>query len=224
VDVVTWSGPALLSDRLVVIAPHPDDEVLAAGGLMRWTSHHEREVVVVAVTDGEASHARSTRVDAAGLRERRAAERSLAIGHLGVQGVTLHRLGMPDQGCAGRVQDITAALVAILRHGDVVVAPSTGDRHPDHVAIAEAALAAAAHVVDTLWLAPTWALVHGTAEPVTTTLDLDDVAWAAKRRAIAAYRSQLQPLGPDPVDGPVVHPGELAVMLTRREQFHGAAV
>ena len=78
--------------------------------------------------------------------------------------------------------------------------------------------------MSTLWFAPTWALVHGTVDPPTTTLELDDDAWAAKQHAVRAYRSQLEPLGPDPVDGPVVHADELAVMLTRIEQFHGTAL
>src|SRR5688500_11707922 len=38
------------------------------------------------------------------------------------------------------------------------------DRHPDHVAVSGATRCAAARVVSTLWTAPTWALVHGTAE------------------------------------------------------------
>ncbi len=49
--------------------------------------------------------------------------------------------------------------------------------------------------------------------------DARRAGWAAKRHAMAAYRSQLQPLGPDPYDGPVVHPDELATMLRPREQF-----
>ncbi len=65
--------------------------------------------------------------------------------------------------------------------------------------------------------------MHGTAEPPTTILELDDVAWAAKQHAVAAYRSQLEALGPDPEDGPVVHPHEIAVLLTRREQFRTMA-
>jgi hypothetical protein len=193
VVVVRWAGPPLPDGRLVVIAPHPDDEVLAAGGLMRWTAHHRRDVVVVAVTDGEASHARSRRVTPEALRARRARERCEAFARLGVPEVAVHRLGEPDQGCAARVADIAAAIRAIVEPSDVVVAPS-------------------------------WARVHGTAGPPTTTLELDEVSWLAKQHAVTAYRSQLEALGPDPEDGPVVHPHELDLMLTRHEQFLGTPV
>ena len=65
-----WRGAALDGERVVVVAPHPDDEVLAAGGLMRWMACRGREVLVVGVTDGEASHARSARVTPAGSNRR----------------------------------------------------------------------------------------------------------------------------------------------------------
>jgi len=38
--------------RLVVVAPHPDDEVLACGGLLCAAAGIGLEVQVVAVTDG----------------------------------------------------------------------------------------------------------------------------------------------------------------------------
>jgi LmbE family N-acetylglucosaminyl deacetylase len=201
--------------RLVVVAPHPDDEVLTAGGLMRRAA---REVVVIAVTDGEASHARSTLITPDELRARRAAERDDALQRLGV-GAEVIRLRAPDQGCLTHGVEITAALAGLLRRGDTVIAPSRHDRHPDHVAVAEAVRGAARGVVGIVWEAPTWALVHGTRSPATCALALDADGWAAKQHAMAAYVSQLVPLGPEPADGPVVHPHELATMLRPCEEF-----
>jgi LmbE family N-acetylglucosaminyl deacetylase len=40
-------------EKMVVIAPHPDDEVLGAGGLIAAQAFLGVEIVVVAVTDGE---------------------------------------------------------------------------------------------------------------------------------------------------------------------------
>jgi LmbE family N-acetylglucosaminyl deacetylase len=201
--------------RLVVVAPHPDDEVLTTGGLMvRFAG----DVVVVAVTDGEASHPDSSRATPDGLRTRRAAERAEALRRLGVTAEVI-RLRVPDRGCrAGRV-DIAASLAGLLRRGDTVVGPSRADRHPDHVAVAEALRCAAAGTTGVVWEAPTWALVHRTQPAASCTLALDAAGWAAKRHAMDAYVSQLVPLGPDPADGPVVHPGELATMLRPHEEF-----
>jgi LmbE family N-acetylglucosaminyl deacetylase len=201
--------------RLVVVAPHPDDEVLTTGGLMvRFAG----DVVVVAVTDGEASHANSSRVTPDELRTRRAAERTEALRRLGVTAEVI-RLRAPDQGCRDGRDEIAASLAGLVRRGDIVVGPSPADRHPDHVAVAVAVRIAAAGAVGTVWEAPTWALVHGTQPPASCTLALDGAEWAAKRHAMDAYVSQLVALGPDPADGPVVHPGELATMLRPSEEF-----
>ena len=49
---------ALLQDarRLVVVAPHPDDEVLGCGGLMAAAQAHGIPVCVIALTDGEMAY------------------------------------------------------------------------------------------------------------------------------------------------------------------------
>src|SRR5262245_41050295 len=39
--------------RLLVVAPHPDDEVLGAGGLMQRVHEGDGEIRVVYLTDGE---------------------------------------------------------------------------------------------------------------------------------------------------------------------------
>jgi LmbE family N-acetylglucosaminyl deacetylase len=209
--------------RLVVVAPHPDDEVLQAGGLMR--RHHRRhgEIVIVAVTDGEASHSRSSLVTAEELRVRRDAERDEALRRLGVAPSSIARLGVPDQGCGQDIDELGAAIATVLCADDLVVTVSSADRHPDHVATATATRRAARGLVDVIFEAPTWALVHGTAPPATCTLTLDEPDWYAKQRAVCAYRSQLEPLGPSPFDGPVVHRHELALMLRPREEFRAVA-
>ena len=47
---------ALFADaqRLVVVSPHPDDEVLACGGLMALAAQAGVAITVISVTDGEA--------------------------------------------------------------------------------------------------------------------------------------------------------------------------
>jgi len=44
--------PPLSGERLLVLAPHPDDEVLAAGGLMGRVAREGGEVRVVSLTSG----------------------------------------------------------------------------------------------------------------------------------------------------------------------------
>ncbi len=42
--------------RVVVIAPHPGDEVLACGGLLQLLSTLEHPLKLISITDGSASH------------------------------------------------------------------------------------------------------------------------------------------------------------------------
>ena len=97
----------------MVIAPHPDDEVLGTGGLLRQLAATGSAIEIVAVTDGEASHPKSTRVSRRELAETRARERRVALDRLGVRPSRLTRLGLPDGGVAGwsdRLED------TIVRH------------------------------------------------------------------------------------------------------------
>jgi LmbE family N-acetylglucosaminyl deacetylase len=41
---------------IVVVAPHPDDETLAAGGLIAMQRFRQIHVTLLAVTDGEAAY------------------------------------------------------------------------------------------------------------------------------------------------------------------------
>ncbi|HJZ09666.1 MAG TPA: PIG-L family deacetylase, partial [Trebonia sp.] len=65
----------------VVVAAHPDDEVLGAGGLISVLAAAGARLRLVAVTDGEASH--RGRADQGDLVTRRCNERAAALRELG---------------------------------------------------------------------------------------------------------------------------------------------
>jgi LmbE family N-acetylglucosaminyl deacetylase len=203
--------PALAVERwhrAVVVAPHPDDEVLGAGGLIRRLVDAGTTVDVVAVTDGEGSHPGSAAALGVDLRARRAAERTEALRRLTGGDLRVIRLGLPDGGVANHEDELRAALAPLLGPGVACIAPWTADGHPDHDSSGRAALAAAGHadVIGYLVWAWHWATPDG-----------DDLPWAACRRlgltrregarkrwATSAYLSQIRPLGPRPEDGPVL--------------------
>ena len=47
------SLPSSAQDRLLVVAPHPDDETIAAGGLIQSALHAGAAVRVLFATDGD---------------------------------------------------------------------------------------------------------------------------------------------------------------------------
>ncbi len=141
------------SDRLLVFAPHPDDEALAAGILLRRAVAAGAAVRVVLATDGEANVwverwvERRFRVDAA-LRarfaKRRRAEALAALSRVSVAAADVRFLALPDAGLTEAFLSAPDALGAALAaeiasfHPTLVVSPSILDLHPDHSAIAAA--------------------------------------------------------------------------------------
>src|SRR5881394_1680154 len=73
--------PAAFGPRVLVIAPHPDDETIAAEGLIAATVRDGGDVHVVVVTDGEAG---VNRTRAANLGAAREAETRAVLATLGV--------------------------------------------------------------------------------------------------------------------------------------------
>jgi hypothetical protein len=89
VDLADWELPFVPT---LVLAPHPDDETLGAGGLIVKLSKAGVPVTIVAITDGENAYA-----DTHGLGDIRVLEQTEAIRRLGVPERMIHRLHLPDR-------------------------------------------------------------------------------------------------------------------------------
>lgn len=223
--LASFAAPRLLLPsrpfRLVVVAPHPDDEVLACGG---WIADHARRggaVTVLAVTDGEASHAadplRQPRLAAT---RRLESERGLA--RLGVRLDTsragLVRLGLPDGEVARHASAIGRALHLLLQPGDAVVTTWRFDGHPDHEATGAAASRACEVAGIRCLEAPVW-MWHWSA-PADARIPWDRLRsvplspWAreAKANALRAHASQMAPRA---TESPVL--GEAIVQRADRD-------
>jgi LmbE family N-acetylglucosaminyl deacetylase len=125
--------------RVLVLAPHMDDEVLACGGLLALLPDKAR-IHVTYATDGMRSPApvhpwrQSITPD---LGERRMQESTDAVGLLGVPRGNLTFLRLPE----ARLREHLPELARRLEHTigehdpDHVLMPFRYDRHPDHLAI-----------------------------------------------------------------------------------------
>ncbi|MGY1408762.1 PIG-L deacetylase family protein [Luteimonas sp. A611] len=192
--------------RLVLLSPHPDDETLACGGLLRAASQAGLDILLVAVTDGEACYPGDAAWTPDRLREVRPREVTQALDVLDVR-AQVQRLGIPDGGVEARSAALKATLRTLLQPGDLVLAPWEQDGHPDHDAVGRAALAAAAQPGMRLLRYPVWAwhwLLPHTRRPPFDALrmPLTPETVVLKQRAIACFASQLQsdaPHAPAPI-------------------------
>ncbi|MCS4511695.1 PIG-L deacetylase family protein [Xylophilus ampelinus] len=197
--------------RVVLVAPHPDDEVLALGATLAQLCARGHAIHIYAVTDGEGSHPRSAEWTPDRLRSERPLETERALARLGIR-ATVERLGLPDGGVADHEKHLARRLQ--LRSDDTVFVTWRHDGHADHEACARATLAAArssgAHCIEF----PVWALVPGHAAHQglrgrrMQQVVVSPVFAAAKQQAMAAFGSQLQADADTP---PVLTPQALSV-------------
>jgi LmbE family N-acetylglucosaminyl deacetylase len=179
----------------VVIAAHPDDEVLGLGGLLALLAASGVRLRLVAVTDGEASHPGIADVPA--LVARRVGETASALAALGAGGVEIVRLGLPDTGLAEREGELARALERAASGFEVCLAPWEADVHSDHEAAGRAAASAGLRPYFYPIWAWHWAGPGDARLPWERALriSLPPAVLARKRAAIGCFASQLEPRG-----------------------------
>lgn len=203
-------GPEELAAlRFLVLAAHPDDETLGAGGLLARLHALGAEVEVLLCTAGEASHPGSVTVSREELTARRLAEFAAAMDHMGLKGRWRY-LGLPDSGLAKHTAGITrsvseaAAELAGPAGRLAIVAPYRADGHADHEALGTAAAAVAADNGYALLEYPIWYWHWATpGHPEWHSwvrLPLEPGEQSVKERAMQEHASQTRPLSPHPGD------------------------
>ena len=81
----------------LVLAPHPDDETLGAGGLIARLRRAGVPVTIVAITDGENAYADTPHL----ARHSECWSRPRLLHRLGVPERMIHRLHLPDRDVSG---------------------------------------------------------------------------------------------------------------------------
>jgi LmbE family N-acetylglucosaminyl deacetylase len=138
-----------VSDRLLVLAPHPDDESLATGGLIQRAKEVGARVRVIFATNGDNNPWPQRWVEKRwqiGANERRRwgalrrREARKALQQLGLAEKPCF-LNLPDQGITGKLLEALPEPVERLCREieewqpTCLVIPSPNDQHPDHNAL-----------------------------------------------------------------------------------------
>lgn len=192
-----WDGVARLDlaaimarhPRIVVVAPHPDDETLSLGATLADLSAQAVDITLVFVTHG---HGAPRRIQA-----------GRAVAALGAQ-ISAVWWDLPDGRLDSVRDEMARRLTGLIDERTVVFAPVEGDGQADHDAVAHAAEAAVRRRSAVLinypicfwhWATPTdmdWSRVR--------TLAPSLAGLGAKRSALACYHGELFS-----DDGPAIH-------------------
>ncbi len=194
-DLPEWHPPSLPT---LIVAPHPDDETLAAGGLIAAQRSRGIDVRVAAVTDGEKAYPNTP-----GLAEQREEEQANALARLSVSPDCITRFRFPDGSVSSFEAEMEERLSAMISRETLVVAPWKGDHHPDHEACGRAAARLAKRAGATLCSYFFWTWHWGNAQELEALplrrFKLEERYLRAKSEALLCHRSQLEREGGEPV-------------------------
>lgn len=214
-------------DHVLLLAPHPDDEILGVGGLLRLLSARMATVEVVAITDGDASHPDSRTVTPEQLAAARRRESTAALETFGLAAATVHRLGIGDGMVVAAEPAVRAAVADRLRTappGTWCLSTWHGDGHPDHEAVGRVARVMCRKYGVRLLMYPIWTWHWARPDDPRVpwsrarSIPLDDETHAAKLAAIDCFATQIRALSPDPEDAAVLTTAMLD-RLTRRSEL-----
>jgi len=183
-EAIPYQPQVLRGERLLVLAPHPDDEVIGCGGVVAQHLRDGRSVHVTVATDG---------AEAGGASADREEESRHGLSLLG-HGFELTFLRFRDRHLLEEVEALRDRLAALVREirPDLVLVPSPIEIHPDHEALAMA-FCAAVQSDPTLFAETATARVafYEVSQPIrpNALVDISEVA-EAKYAAIAAHASQ----------------------------------
>lgn len=198
--------PVSAQTRLLVIAPHPDDETLGCGLLLQQVLAAGGEVRIILMTDGDNNpwpqrYLERRLIIGEAARKRWGARRREEVMHalerLGVPAGALHPLGWCDMEVTDRLREDLAGSIAAIRsvidafQPSLICGPALRDSHPDH---------GAAHVLCRLALAGMESVpqllaypVHGAADALAYPLSMNVTHEQQQRKlaALAEHRSQM---------------------------------
>lgn len=219
--------------KCLILAPHPDDESLACGGLIQLLLQQGTEVRIILTTDGSQSH-RSATYPPDQLAALRYAEMITALNCLGVESQNLKAYRSKDSAMPAKGEPGFETLSERL-HADLydflpqlILVPYELDPHRDHRATFQLLLSALKNVSDykpVIWEYPIW-LYENASESDIPKLDAGELKFLDirdylhnKEQAIQAHQSQTTRLIDDDPSGIMLTAEMIGNFLNGKEYF-----
>ncbi len=182
-EAIPYEAARLRGERLLVLAPHPDDEAIGCGGLIAQHLRESRTVHIAVATNGAE----------AGNFEIREEESRRGVALLGSQ-ATLEFFRFQDRALKTHSRELADRIGELLVsiQPDLILVPSPIEIHPDHLALAQT-FCELIQTHDELFAALAVATVafYEVSQPFrpNTIVDISDAA-VVKWNAIDAHSSQ----------------------------------
>ena len=200
-DIIPYHLSPPPGERIVVLAPHPDDETLGCGGTIRLLTKSGKQVKVIFLTSGDQAdpsnpaskiqHGEEHITDYSMLREREAM-RALKI--LGVSDYEFLRF--PDRKLNLHFESVFGRLLDVVKQyaADIIYSPSMIELNPDHRTTASLAIEMQKTVDRTkAGRGPLTLLFYEVATPLRPNVLIDITSSRMrKRKAVKKYKSQLR--------------------------------
>jgi LmbE family N-acetylglucosaminyl deacetylase len=174
-----------MANQVVVIAPHPDDEVIGCGGVICKHRRNGDSVRVIFLTSGEQGNPDMQPESIGTLREEEARKATQLLDVCG-----LHFLRLPDQAVAKNMERGVRRLRELFssQPPDVVYAPHPAEAHRDHAPALPFVRGATAN------LSTPRVLLYEVWTPLSNPTRFEDITefMSPKMRALRCYRSQLE--------------------------------
>ena len=140
--------------KIVVFAPHPDDELVGAGSMLKW-KEEGHDIHIIYITDGRAAYryerargelfeseeTMNTTEDE--LAEIRMKEIDDVIEFLEIPNENIHKFKIPDQDAKNHIKEGIELSKTLIKDADRIVLPSNNNSHEDHQATYEIVVGAA---------------------------------------------------------------------------------
>ena len=185
--------------RVVILAPHPDDEILGCAGLLQHLLQLERQVLIVAITNGTGSHPDSTVNTPEYLAKARPAESIAAFKALHLKKLEYVQLHLPDGKVAENHSKLKSDIESLIQADDILVCTHVKDGHPDHEFSAHVALNIAKQHQLKIYQVLVWTWHWACPEHPSVDwhqarrLDLSPTQIKRKESAIRCFKSQIEP-------------------------------
>ena len=124
-----------LSNRILIVAPHPDDEVIGCSGLIQQAIIEEKEIFVCILTGGEGSHRNCCNIKAQDLIDNRRKLAKSIDGELGIPDNHLFFLNFPDGDIVSKVNDYLELerVISEIQPDSIYIPHQKGEGWSDHI-------------------------------------------------------------------------------------------